>query len=132
MTLRSDSKKARLVLYEKFSKSYKNDGLSPGELFPADSLLAQFCPYLPPPPTSFILGGALKQVICLPRVGFMSFMQIVKNSTTVGRRMTTGSDSLPLVSFSDTYQSPRNRNNTTSTDESQQVIARLDLLHQVG
>lgn len=90
---------------------------------------ARICLHLQP---HFFWGRALKQVICLPRVGFMSFMQIVKNSTTVGRRMTTGSDSLPLVSFSDTYQSPRNRNNTTSTDESQQVIARLDLLHQVG
>lgn len=59
-------------------------------------------------------------------------MQIVKNSTTVGRRMTTGSDSLPLVSFSDTYQPLRNRNNRSSVDESQSVIARLDLVVQVG
>lgn len=62
----------------------------------------------------------------------MIFMQIVKNSTTVGRRMTTGSDSLPLVSFSDTYQPLRNRNNRSSVDESQSVIARLDLVVQVG
>lgn len=38
-------------------------------------------------------------------------MQIVKNSATVGRGMTTGSDSLPLVGFSDTYQDQRNTNN---------------------
>lgn len=41
----------------------------------------------------------------------MIFIRIVKNSATVGRGMTTGSDSLPLVSFSDTYKDQRTRNN---------------------
>lgn len=53
----------------------------------------------------------VKQIIYTPRVGFIIFMQIVKNSATVGRGMTTGSDSLPLVGFSDTYQDQRNTNN---------------------
>lgn len=53
----------------------------------------------------------VKQITYTPRVGFMIFMPIVKNSTTVGRGATTGSDSLPLVSLSDTYQDQRSTNN---------------------
>lgn len=62
----------------------------------------------------------------------MIFVQIVKNSATVGRGATMGSDSLPLVSFSDTYQPLRNRNNRNHADETWQVIARLDPVSQVG
>lgn len=62
----------------------------------------------------------------------MIFVQVVKNSATVGRGMTMGSDSLPLVSFSDTYQPLRSRNNRSYAEETWQVIARRDLVHQVG
>lgn len=61
----------------------------------------------------------------------MIFMQIVKNTSTVGRGMTIGSDSLPLVSLSDIYQPLRNRNNRSYVEETWQILARLDLVSQV-
>lgn len=61
----------------------------------------------------------------------MIFMQIVKNTSTVGRGMTIGSDSLPLVSLSDIYQPLRNRNNGSYVEETWQILARLDLVSQV-
>lgn len=57
---------------------------------------------------------------------FFFLLQIVKNSTTVGRRMTTGSDSLPLVSFSDTYPPLRNRNNSSYVEGPRWVTAGRD------
>lgn len=126
ITLRSDSKKMMsLVLCGKFSKrSYKKIAFLWGRFSTVSSRLARFCPFCLC--LHLIFWALVKQIIYTPRVGFMIFVQIVENSTTVGRRMTTGCDSLPLVSFSDTYQPLRNRNNRSYVEGPQWVTAGRD------
>lgn len=106
--LRSDSKKISVVLCDKFSKrSYKKIVFVQGGSS-ASPPTGPVLPILASTPTS-CLRALVKQIIYTPRAGSVIFIQTVKNSTPVGRGRTTGSDSFPLVSYSDTYQSLRNR-----------------------
>lgn len=109
ITLRSDSEKISLVVYGKFSKrKSQKDCLVQGS-FPAVP-----SHWLNSASSTSLFWELAKQIIHTPNVGFVIFLQMVKNSTTVGRGMTTGSDSFPLVSYSDTYPSRRNHSRSSA------------------
>ena len=111
ITPRSDSEMLFLVLWPSSPKGVtKNIVFIWGDFLNRCLLAGSILPiYVSTPTLSYWV--LVKQITYTPRVGFMVFMPIVKNSATVGRGMPAGSDSLPLVSSSDTYRDQRSTKN---------------------